>query len=73
MPKIVVDADKCIIVVRDHGGYKDGECVICSRGGWIVEYPFGLPAGSGKKDSLVHEADCPVGQVLTENGEWKED
>jgi len=74
MPKIIVDASKCVIATHDHGGYKEGRCLICEQSGWIVEHPFGLPSSSNKNtNSLTHNPGCAVGMALTRNGKWKKD
>lgn len=61
---ISVPIEKLVVVTENHGGYTAGRCVICGAGGWICYDKIGVPHGTKDTNSLVHEADCPVGQAL---------
>ena len=41
-----IERKDMIAVTRDHGGYKEGRCVICQKHGWI--------------DQIKHKRGCPV-------------
>lgn len=82
MPKvtIAIDTKNLIVVTGDHGGYLTGRCIACHEGGWIFDEkprdaPYGWPYGANGKhvmqNGIIHEKDCPVGALLTENGKLK--
>lgn len=51
-PMVEIEASKLVMVDSDHGGYKDGHCVMCGACGWVSPM------------KLVHKAGCVVARVL---------
>ncbi len=47
-------------------------CIACGKSGDVIDsQPCGLPHGSRSENLIIHEAGCPVGAVLNEDGTFK--
>jgi hypothetical protein len=70
---VAVDPKKVVIVTEDHGGYLAGKCIACDAGGWL-EPRYGYPhrvKGNVMGNRLIHEEDCPMNEVLNDDGSFK--
>lgn len=69
------DAKEVIIVTVDHGGHKEGYCFACNARGWVDKYgyPSRVRAHAREKGSrIIHEADCPMNELLNDDGSLKD-
>lgn len=55
MTKVLIEAEKLILVEEDHGGYKAGRCLLCNSYGWL---------NGGAKYRMRHEVGCDVAKAL---------
>lgn len=53
---VTMEADNLVRVRGNHGGYMDGECLVCDASGWLP---------------LKHKASCPVGKALKSKADDK--
>ncbi len=70
MLMIQIPAEKAVRVTSEHGGYKTGLCLACQSGGWLDGH--GYPHGAEVAGNLLqHRAECPMNEVLNEDGTLK--
>lgn len=53
--QVLVPAEKCIVCLSNHGGYREVQCIVCDATGWEMK--------------LEHKAGCPVGPALLATSE----
>lgn len=76
MPLVTLqkEAKELIIETEDHGGYMSGYCFACGAHGWVDGVAScGYPQGSsqGLLSGLRHAANCPLGDILNDDGSFK--
>lgn len=74
IPKVEVPANKVIKIIRVEGGNKLAICLSCKAKGWLI-WSYGYPAHSttGISSELTHKDDCPMNEVLDDEGNIIED
>lgn len=71
---IAVDAMKVVVVTENAGGYLAGVCIACDASGYLMDARNGYPHRVKKSvlgNSLIHKPDCPMNDVLNDNGSFK--
>lgn len=70
IPKITVPAAKLVLCTGNHGGYREGECLLCGAKGWLSDAPYGVPHGA-RTNLLTHTRECEMSRLLDNHGRFK--
>lgn len=65
---VELPVNKAVFVTGNHGGYKEGRCLLCDAHGWLDGFGYPHRAKMVKGAHLQHTAECPLNEVLNTKG-----